>query len=208
VKSAAQKTEQAGSARLIVDAQVADAGQTIGLHGNGAYDVNAHDGSLNATFDAGAVSGAVEEVLKGTDVYLKSDLFALALPAGKTWLKVDLAKAAKSKGLDLRSLLDADPSTVLKALESQPSATKVGSATIDGTATTEYSAGPYDVWVGSDGYNHQLKATISAGATAGGKVSGTVTTQLSSFGAKVSVTVPPAASTYAGTTASIPGLGG
>jgi len=224
VRSAAQKTEQSGSAHLSLTAKVVAGGQNVDLKGDGAFDVKAHDGSLNATFDASALSGTIQEVQKGTDLYLKSDLFALALPAGKTWIKLDLAKAAKSRGVNLQALLAQDPSASLKALQALRSATKIGTEQVGGVATTHYraqidtsklsgasslpSAGTYDVWVGDDGYIHRVEAVVSAGKTSSGNVNATVTTDLSSFGSKVNVTVPPSGETYVTRGGSIPGLGG
>jgi uncharacterized protein DUF2092 len=207
VKSAAQKTLAAGTAHLTLSAQVVSGGQTVSVAGKGAFDAKAHDGSLDADFNAGAVSGSVQEVQKGTAVYLKSDLFALALPAGKTWIKLDLAKAAKGSGVDLRTLLAQDPSKALQELQSLKDATKVGSETVGGVSTTHYRAqsarGSYDMWIGDDGYLHRVRAVVSA---SGGKA--TVTTDLSSYGSGVSVTVPPAKQIYDATNTSIPGLGG
>jgi LppX/LprAFG-like lipoprotein len=224
VRSAAQKTEQSGSAHLNLTATVVAGGQNVSLRGSGAYDVKAHDGSLDATFDAGAISGAIQEVQQGTDVYLKSDLFSVALPAGKTWVKLDLAKAAKSRGLNLQALLAEDPSASLKALQALRGVTKIGTEQVGGVATTHYRAqidttklsgasglpggGTYDVWIGDDGYIHRVQTVVSAGKTASGRVRATVTTDLSGYGTKVNVKVPPSGETYATRGGSIPGFGG
>jgi hypothetical protein len=219
VRGAAQKTAASGSAHLSLTAKVATGGQDVSLAGDGAFDTKAHAGTLHATFDASSLSGSIDEVLKGTDLYLKSDLFALALPAGKSWIKIDLAKTAASQGVNLRALLAQDPSEALQALQSLKHVTQVGTETIDGVSTTHYRAqvasssqvpgGTYDVWVGDDGYVHRVRAVVAAGKTSSGDVKATVTTDLSKYGTGVSVTVPPAAQTYVsnGKTA-IPGLGG
>ena len=222
VKSAAQKTAAAGSAHLNLTAKVVTGGQNVDLQGTGAFDTTSHEGSLHATFTASALSGAIDEVLKGTDLYLKSDIFSVGLPAGKTWIRIDLAKAAKSQGVNLQTLLAQDPSQALQALQSISGATKLGTATIDGVSTTHYraqldpsklpaslkSVHGYEVWVGDDGYVHRVTAVANAGKTSSGAVTASVTTDLSAFGTKVSVTVPPSGQTYDASGGSIPGLGG
>jgi hypothetical protein len=218
VRTAAQKTAKAGSAHLALTANVVTGGQNVDLQGTGAFDTASHQGMLHATFSASALSGTIDEVLNGTDLYLKSDIFSVGLPAGKTWIKIDLAKAAKSRGVNLQTLLAQDPSQAMQALQSISGAVKLGTATIAGVSTTHYRAQldpaklpaalrnvrGYEVWVGNDGYVRRVKAVASAGTS----VTATVTTDLSSFGSKVGVTVPPSGETYNVRGGSIPGLGG
>jgi hypothetical protein len=218
VKGAAVKTAAAGSEKLGLVATVVSGGQTVELKGTGGFDTKAHLGSLRGTLAAGGVNGALDEVSQGTTLYVKSDLLGAMLPAGKTWIKLDLAQLAKSQGLDVSSLLSQDPSQALKQLESLKDVTKVGAETVGGFATTHYHAaidvsklpsaakggtGDYDVWIGDDGYVHRVRATITSKAS-----KATVTTDFSGYGDKVTVTVPPASQVYDGTRTKIPGLGG
>jgi hypothetical protein len=218
VKNAAVKTAAAGSEHLTLLARVVAGGQTVEISGSGGFDTRAHLGSLHATLSTAGINGALDEVSKGTAVYVKSELLSAMLPAGKPWIKLDLAQLAKSQGIDASVLFSEDPSQVLTQLQSLSGVTKVGTAQVGGVATTHYHAtidvsklpkatkagtGSYDVWIGNDGYVHRVRAVIaSSGSTA------TVTTDFSGYGDKVSVDVPPASQTFDGSGTKIPGLGG
>lgn len=208
VESAAAKTVNAGSEKLTLQAIAMAGGQRVTVTGNGAFDSKKRLGSLHVSFSAGSISSALDEVLSGTQLYLKSPLLAAGLPAGKTWLKIDLAKVANAS-----VLADQDPSQALTYLRTLKSVKLVGkdatgthySATIDtsklpSVVAAQLGNATYDVWVGTDGYVHRIKL-VTAGST---KV--TATSNLSDFGTAVNVTVPPASQTF--TTTKIPGLGG
>ena len=218
VKGAAAKTAQAGSEHMHVVGRVVAGGQTVTFNGSGDFDTQKHLGSLSGDFSVGGLNGAIDEITSGTDSYLKSELLTAFLPAGKTWVKIDLAKAAKAQGMDITSVFSQDPTTALTQLQALRDVRKLGTATVAGETTTHYRArldlaklkdvaqtgtGRYDVWIGEDGYVHRVKAIV----TTGGATS-TLTTDLSEFGKDVSVTVPKPAETFDGTNASIPGLGG
>jgi hypothetical protein len=217
VENAALKTVQAGSEHLTLKATANAAGQQLVVAGSGAFDTKRHLGSLHVDLNAGPITAALDEVLDGTILYVKSPLLAAAIPPGKTWLKVDLKKAGKAGGVDLSTLTAQDPAQALTYLRSLKGVTKIGAEQVDGVSTTHYraqidvaklspaaaaqvGAATYDVWVGDDGYIHRVRVVASSGA----KV--TATSDLSDFGAAVKVTVPTAAQSYA--TNKIPGLGG
>jgi hypothetical protein len=167
----------------------------------------------------------IDEVLDGTIVYMKSPLFAAALPAGKTWLKLDLAKVGKSQGIDLSQLMGQDPAQSFAQLQASGQVTKVGDETIDGVDTTHYRGridlsklpqgakvaalahakyGPYDVWIGKDdGYVRRVRSSYTLQQQSIG-----LTMNFSDFGKDVSVNVPAAAETADATSQSIQGLGG
>ncbi|HLY95161.1 MAG TPA: DUF2092 domain-containing protein [Gaiellaceae bacterium] len=204
VEAAAVKTVQAGSSHVSLTASAAASGQNISLTGNGAFDTKSRRGMMHVDLSAGTLTAALDEVLVGTSAYIRSPLLTAALPPGKKWLKIDLAKAGKAAGFNLSLLASQDPGQALSYLRSLKSVTVVGKETVGGSSTTHYhgvaSGSTYDAWVGDDGYVHQVRVVTTAGA----KV--TATTVLSDFGTAVKVTVPPAAQSYA--TNSIPGLGG
>jgi len=207
VKAAAQKTYAAGSEALSLTASVDAAGQAVALSGHGAFDTKGRRGSMTLGVDAGPISTTVDEVLSGTDVYLKSPLLVAGLPAGKTWVKIDLRKVHLS-GVDLQSLLAQDPSAQLKMLEALKSAKKVGTEQVGGVSTTHYAVettqktlSDYDVWVGDDGYIHRVQVGETSPKLA-------VTVDLSKFGQAVTAKVPPASEVYVSKNGSIPGLGG
>lgn len=203
VKSAAQKTYDAGSEALAVTANVQVSGQAAALAGTGSFETKSALGSMHLNLKAGPIATTVDEVLAGTAVYLNSPLLASGLPGGKTWVKLDLAKVHVS-GLDLQSLLAQNPGGQLKQLQTLKSATKVGTDQIGTHYKVQAATGTitgYDVWVGNDGYIHRVVVADSSP-----KVS--VTVDLSKFGEKVTAAVPPAAQVYESKNGSIPGLGG
>jgi hypothetical protein len=214
ITAAARKTAAAGTEQLSLDASGTAGGQNLAVTGTGAFDTTHHVGTLDVDFSDAGISTAIDAVLSGTDMYLKSPLFALVLPTGKSWLKLDLSKAAAAKGLSLNTLLAQDPAQTLTSLQSLRSATAVGSEVVDGIATTHYRAradagskpGTYDVWIGGDGYVHRLRSRIVSG-TGTTSAAVTLTVDLSDFGRKVTVAVPPASQTVV-SSGSLPGLGG
>lgn len=214
VTAAAKKTEAAGTEQLSLDAAGTAGGQHLALTGTGAFDAPHRVGTLDVDFSDAGISTAIDAVLSGADMYLKSPLFALMLPAGKSWLKLDLSKAGAANGLSLNTLLAQDPTQTLTSLQSLRGATAVGSEMVDGIATTHYRArtlagskpGTYDVWVGGDGYVHRLRSRLASG-TGTTAAAVTLTVDLSGFGKKVTVAVPPASQTVA-SNGSLPGLGG
>ena len=133
---------------------------------------------------------------------LSANVVASGLPGGKTWLKLDLGRVHVS-GLDLQSLLAADPGALLKQLEAVKTATKVGTDSVGTHYKVKEGAGPaaYDIWVGDDGYLHRVVVAQSSP-----KVS--VTIDLSKFGERVTAAAPPAAQVYESKSGSLPGLGG
>jgi hypothetical protein len=224
VENAAKKTALAGSEHLTLDARGSASGQQLAVSGAGDFDNKGHVGSLHVDFSAAGISASIDAVLGGTEMYLKSSLFSVLLPAGKSWLKLDLKKAGAAQGLNLNTLLSQDPTRSLTALQSLKGATKVGTEQVDGVSTTHYRAridlsklagapagspgspSTYDTWIGGDGYVHRVRTRIATGS--GSKKSAvTLTVDLSGFGKPVKVPLPPAAQTLT-STGSIPGLGG
>jgi hypothetical protein len=231
VKSSAAKTAQAKSEHAALDGTVDVAGQAATVSGEGDFDNTTHQGSMHVDFNVAGLTGAIDEVLDGTTIYMKSPLFADGLPKGKTWLKLDLAKVGASKGIDFSALLSQNPAQALAQLESSGSVKKVGDETIDGVETTHYTGridpkklpqgakiqaltgakyAPYDLWIGKDdGYVRRMRlgySLLPAGATKREAIE--MTMNFSDFGKPVSVSVPSADDSYDATSASIGGLTG
>jgi hypothetical protein len=212
VQAAAQKTAEVGSVDLALTASTTASGAPVLVQGTGAFDTKAHKGRLHLGFSAGALSSTADVVLDGTSIYLHSPLFAVGVPGGKPWIKLDLRRGAKAAGIDLSKLLAQDPTQALDALTRASRVTELGPAQVQGVPTTRYRAhvsaaagspappGTYEVWVGNDGYIHRVRTVVPAAG--GAKV--TATSTLSGFGDPVSVTVPPAAKTYTSTTGTLP----
>lgn len=218
VKDAARKTVQAGSEHATLAGRIVASGQAISFTGTGDFDTSRHLGSMNANVSVGGLVTPVEEVSRGTVIYVKSDLIGAMLPAGKTWVKIDVAKTGAAQGASISSLLSQDPAHALTELQSLKSVTKLGAVQLGDVSTTHYRGridlsvltgtpmkgkGTYDVWVGDDGYVHRVKAIVVKGGT-----TSTVTADLSKFGDTVNADVPTASETFDGSNSTIPGLGG
>jgi hypothetical protein len=230
VTAAAKKTGKETSEHMSMKGSVTVAGQLVTLTGDGDFDNAKRLGSMHMTFNAGGLSGDLDEVLDGTTVYMRSPLFADGLPKGKTWMKLDLEKAAASQGVDFSALGSQDPTQTLAQLQAIGNVTEVGAEQVGGVDTTHYRGrvdlakvpqgakikaltdaayGPYDVWIGKDdGYVHRVKFSFSIKLKGAGRESIALTNDFSDFGKDVSVTVPAEADTYDATNQSIKGLGG
>jgi LppX_LprAFG lipoprotein len=226
VKSSAAKTAQTPSEHVTLKGSLTVGTTLVTIDGTGDFNNAKKLGSMHADFSAAGLSGTLDEVLDGTTIYLQSPLLTSNLPKGKTWLKLDLQKAAP-KGVDLSALTTQSPTKLLSQLQAAGNVTKVGDETIDGTATTHYRArldvsklpkvaalanatyGPLDIWIGSgDGYVHRLHTTYTIKGASASPQSIAVTVGFSDFGKSVSVSVPAASATADGTGRAIPGLGG
>lgn len=127
--------------------------------GVGRFDVPHHSGAFVLDMNLGSspqiaqVLGSstfrVQEILKGTTVYVKLPAAITSkLPSlsSKPWLKVDLAKAASSAGIPgLSSLVNnptsSDPSQFLQYLRAAGgTVTKEGTQVVNGLQTTKYHA--------------------------------------------------------------------
>ncbi len=213
----------ATSLHVTFSASVKTSGQNIGLSGSGDFDSAARTGAMDLTITLGTQRLPLSEVLDGENLYVSSSLFSSFLPSGKTWLEMSVASAAKSLGPSSFALTSPGTLPALKNVR------KIGSATVDGTQTTEYrgaldasklpqaartalDAGnvtfrPVEVWIGSDGYVHRARIALSSDA--GGTPADVVlTTTLSKFGEKVTVQVPPASETLDASKLNLSALGG
>jgi hypothetical protein len=159
---------------------------------------------------------------------LDNEVFYMQLPAidkylkGKTWVKADLNKLAKQHGFDLSQLLQQagsqDPTKALQAIQSVGNVSKVGTATIDGVNTTEYSGTidvkkaaaalgpsasklfaqakltsiPVDVWVGDDGLVRRFHENFAYLVQGAGELNTDLTMDLTDFGVKTNIQPPPA----------------
>ena len=230
VKGAASKTAQATSEHVSLQGDAEAVSQHVTLSGDGDFDQQKHIGAMHAQFSAPGVDGAIDEVLSGTTIYMKSSLFSAALPQGRSWLKLDLAKVGKAKGINVSALLSQSPSRSLGQLQGLTKVTKVGTDTIDGTSTTHYRGHiditkvpegaklealthatytPFDIWVGNDdGYIRRFKFAVAYIVAAGGDADFSLTMNFSDFGKTVDVTEPAASDVYDATNMALPGLGG
>jgi hypothetical protein len=234
VASAATKTAGTQSAKFHMD--LAETVGPIGpLHftADGVSDNSSH--SADMTMDLSSVSSFAGQSGGGAGAWKahvildgsgSSPMLYLRLPAidkylnGKTWVKADLAAAAKQGGASITELLQMaasqDPTKALQLLESVGDVSKVGTATIGGVETTEYtgtidvkkvaavlgaqakaldkakvSSIPIDVWIDGDGLVRRMHEhlTYPAGVL---NTTTDLTVDLSDFGVKTSIQAPPA----------------
>lgn len=200
---------------------VTASGQHVRMSGSGDVDTRSRLGSLHLSLSLAGQQVPVDEVLHGETVYASSAFFRSFLPSGKKWLEIDLSSASNlgAAGFALASQPGAVP-----PLED---ARQLGTSTIDGMQTTEYSAkvdrtrlppaakaalrsthvrfGAVEVWVGADGYVHRVRIATSSSA-GGAKATAVLTTTMSKYGEKVHVTIPPASQTVKANNLNIPGF--
>jgi len=153
VRDAPKKTIDAGTSRLAI---TIDRPPTQGAAGTptasppititGEADYQAHRGHMLIDLSEFGLQGPpIDAVFDNATVYEKfPPALAAALPPGKSWVKVDLATAGKSVGVDLQGLSQSqagDPSQTLDYLRGASNkVTTVGSEDVRGTPTTHYRA--------------------------------------------------------------------
>lgn len=230
VVKAAKKSSGALSEHIKMQAATSVQGQEVDISGSGDFDNTSHQGSMTAHATVGGIDLQIDEILDGTTIYMKSPLFAATLPAGKTWLKLDLEKVGKTKGIDFGALMSQDPNQSFAQLQASGQVAEVGDETLYGVPVTHYRGridvsklpqgaqiqaftkakyGPYNVWIGKDdGYVHQVAVQYSYVTPGVGRQSATITTTFSDFGKAVTVNVPPAAEVLDATGKTIERLGG
>jgi hypothetical protein len=138
VAQAADKTASAGGMRLAMT--VSSQGQT--LNGDGFFDPKGRKGRISLNLPQG--NGTMDMVFLSRVIYMHlPDALTKQIPGGKSWLKVDLEKALKAKGIDLGALQSTssnDPAQQLDQLRGAGDVKKVGSEKVRGTDTTHYKA--------------------------------------------------------------------
>jgi hypothetical protein len=89
-------------------------------------------------------AGTVQIIYQYPVIYMDVPFLAGELPDGKTWMKLDLSKAAQAAGINLSQLSSLDQSDPTQFLEylraSSGTVVKVGSETVAGVPTTHYYA--------------------------------------------------------------------
>jgi hypothetical protein len=211
VRQAATKTAGKTSEHLALKGSVTVNGQPVLVSGKG--DFKSRSGTMTLDFNVGPLSGTLDAVVDGNTLYVKSPLFTGSVPAGKPWVKIDLAKTASAGGLPLSTVAAQDPAGTLKQLKALSGVTKIGSEQVGGVDATHYrgrvpktTAHPgaaYDVWIGNDdGYVHR----VSFRSLVAPKERLATTIDLSDFGKSVTVNVPPASQTADAANLNISGL--
>jgi len=252
VAAAATRTQDAGAAHIRFAMKVAGQGKTVRIRGTGAMDGT----SSEMTFKLGSLLGLaglpgsaaaqlahrpIEEITLEEDgdyvVYLRlGALLASQLPGGQQWIKLDVSKLGKSAGLDLGKMLSGSqlqPSDLLSMLRAEGAKVhRVGSARIDGAATTHYRvtvdvakvlkakglASPLlsrsvaqmktiteNVWVGKDGLVRRV--ALRYGLPLHGSPTLAMTMDIYGYGAKIDIAAPPGSQVFDATQFAQQGLG-
>jgi hypothetical protein len=238
VANAATKTQQAGAAKIRISLSLTSpqlqGGRTVDVQGTGVIDGT----NSEFNFTLGSLGSMQEIMLKQNGdyvLYLQMPQLSAQLPAGKHWVQLDVSKIGNAAGLDLSKLMSGSqfqPSDVLSMLKGEGATVRnLGSATVDGTATTHYRvtidtmkalqakgltspllAGaastlpahiPANVWVGKDGLVRQVKLDLAA---AQGRVA--MTMNLSDYGTDVPVAAPPSSDVFDATQLAQQGMSG
>jgi LppX_LprAFG lipoprotein len=215
VAKAADATLKQQSEHVALTGSVTVAGKTLTMAGDGDFQSNPNLGAMTLTMSGGGLDTTMDEVIDGTTIYMRSPLFSKGLPAGKTWVSVDLEKQGKQLGIDFSQFAQTNPADALSALKKAGSVTKLGAETIDGESTTHYRAridlskvpqgtqlqklanvryAPVDVWIGDGNLLRRMTMRYSVD-TAGQAIATTMTMSFTSYGEHVTAQAPPAGET-------------
>ena len=154
VATAATKTAKVSSVRVAFEGSFSGpwVGQQFGFHGNGVVNTASRTAAMHFSFDfppaASATAGSnptmdmVVQSKHGFVMYMRSPMFARVVPGSKPWLRVDVAKAAALKGVDLdslRQLNQADPMQSVGYLTGAAESRDLGYDRVRGVFTKHYA---------------------------------------------------------------------
>lgn len=131
-------TAAAGTAKVALHEQVQAAGKSVSVVANGASNFAKH--STQMTMRLPQV-GALQFRVIGTTEHLKLPAaVGNKLGANTPWVKIDATKVSglNQMGSSFGGVSPQDPSQVLGFLQAATSVSEVGSASVNGTPTTEY----------------------------------------------------------------------
>lgn len=137
VKQASSRTVEAGSARIAMS--LSGGGMT--MSGEGVSSLTENKLAMTTTMELMGQRVAMETRMLGDVMYLKLPETPGA-PAGKPWLKLDLAQLSKASGTQLEALTQMRQNDPTKALEYLTGVSddirEDGKEDVRGTATTRY----------------------------------------------------------------------
>jgi hypothetical protein len=220
IAQAAKKTSNTGS----FEAEFGISGQGLSGSGTGIFDNGDNPaGQLNMTVKAAGQQIPVDTVVTGNVFYMRSPAFARTIGRGKQWIKLDLAKLAKQRGVDLGGLLNASPTpnNALAYLAGADQVDEVGSEKVGGDDTTHYQV-RVDVSDAAEKASGTAQSSlrgvkasgvdklpmdvwvdpngyirkVSYEEHAGRQQAANVTMELHDFGSRVSIEAPPSASVF------------
>lgn len=229
VAAAATKTQNAGAVRVRMNMAVRGQGHRFGMHGSGVVD----GANSELSFKLGSMPGlmgpqlshaTIKEILLEQNgdyvMYMRAPTLSAGLLGTKGWVALDLSKLGKSAGVDLSKALSGSqfqPSDLLSMLKAEGAQVqKIGPATIDGLATTQYrvkidmakalqskglSSSPMlrdfasrmktasvDVWIDTDGLVRRIRFAY---AVPRAPMHMAMQMDFSDYGADVTIAAPP-----------------
>jgi hypothetical protein len=165
VKQAAQRAGKATSFAADVNVQTTGTASTT-ISGTLQQQTGANPLAVanfgSVTVQGQKVPGGLEEIINSNGVYLK--MAQLAQRTGKPWVEIPASDLSKLSGGSFSQLLQngsSDPLTQTQMLSSSRNVKKVGTATINGVPTTEYT-GTYPVAAGLAKLPAATRSTIAA----------------------------------------------
>jgi hypothetical protein len=150
IARAAEVTTHAGGAQLAMSMQMSVAGKQVSLNAHGDLDMANQEGEIFLELSGSALQEdnipdgtTMTELFTSNSLYVTSPLFANSLPSGAHWMKIDLGELEQEAGISPQSLTsgETDPTEYLQYLRASSGlVTEVGTATVRGVPTTQYSA--------------------------------------------------------------------
>jgi hypothetical protein len=151
VAQAVASTASTKSFTFTYSAEISAAGESLRMSGAGSFDgehklvaMNLHfEGAPSGSPAAGANAEFVVDNSHGLVEYLHMALLDGHLPAGKSWVKIDVGALGKKLGIDLSKLQQgdsADPAKMFSVLRRAAHPTVVGRESVGGVSTMHYKA--------------------------------------------------------------------
>jgi hypothetical protein len=155
IARAAEVTSQQTGARISLTMQISSAAlpsSGFAIIASGYVDNRDRSGEMRMNMNGlpgapelpGGGDGTIQMIFQYPVIYMDMPLLAGKLPEGKTWLKLDLSKAAAAAGMNLSQLPSFDETNPTQLLEylraSSGGVATVGSESLDGVPTTHYRA--------------------------------------------------------------------
>ncbi|MEV7126953.1 hypothetical protein [Streptomyces sp. NPDC093260] len=135
VQDAYRKTVAADSARMTVTSEAVAEGQKVTAYGDGVVDLENGASRMTVTSQGSRIE---QRVVDGTLYQKPSGSQRAGLPGGKSWMRVDLERLARSGSAGRTRASDpAEPIGYVKDVRAAD-VTRVGEETVDGTAVTRY----------------------------------------------------------------------
>ena len=138
----ATTNRQTGAVAFAMRATVTTNDRPVPLSVRGVFDRKSRRGAYTTKTKLGSQPFTVRQFADKQRIYFRSPAFAGKLPGRKSWLKIDVTQAARVPGLNVDALgvngPSQDPVQGLDYLQGAGAAQRLGTATVNGVATTHY----------------------------------------------------------------------